>query len=216
MKKTFAFVLGVFFLFQSSVALAADEVYGMPSRTMEPAIKSLLSFNRWLYQNGFEGINYINDNYYAAREQAIKWDKDALLLRVWVSSSKIGDGYCEYQFGSANKPTEIFDSWCVDPKTSKVHGEIVKTDAVDPDDLFDLPNKNLRKFVSDIFASTVTLRHIRDTFQGDSRPGVFATLKKVDGEVRWTWELVNSGKNYGMDVFADAAFRDGNIQYSDR
>jgi len=205
MKKFFASIIAVFFMFQTSVAFAG-EIYGMSESTMEPAIKALLSLNRWFYQNNYEGLNYINENYYALREQAIAWDKDVLLLRVRVGRpSIITDSSCIFTFGSPNKPNEIFKATCVDPNVSEIKGSIEETiSEISPEELFDLPDMNLRRFVSDILGSTIALTEIRRLLAGDSRNDTYMVLSKVNGRVYWNWQIINIGKTYGISVYKDA------------
>ncbi len=213
MKKFFAFIIGAALLFQTSAVFAADEIYGMPSSTLEPAIASLLSFNHWLYQNGYEGINYINKNYFDARAQAMQWDQGALLRKVTVYNPPVDGSSCDYEFGAADKTDEVFDAACVDPQTSTLEGHVVPADtAVSQDELFDLQNMTLRNFVSNILASMEVLYGLRDYFGGDSVSGTTMVFAKSGDEVHWTWGIDDNTKARHVDVYANTADRNAKPQ----
>jgi len=209
MKKFFVFGLGVLFALQTSVvsalsvpATSVSTASGAtPSTTMEPAISGLLAFNHWLYANNFYGISYINDSLAEAYKEAFQWDAHPMLMYV---SFLYPDKSCLFEFSAQDKPNEIFTSNCVDLKTSKLQTQTLPATEASSEGSFDFPVMKLRKFVSDILGSPDVLNKIRTTMQGSSRSDLYFTLQKVDGEVRWYWSLVDTGKQFGLDIYANA------------
>ena len=194
MKKLSLLVLGMLFFVQGATAFAATSI--------EPAIGGLLKFNRWLHADNFSGAAYINDNLQQTFGKALEWDRYAVLsyLEVGYPSPR-----CSFEFISSYKPGLALSADCVDLKTQTIQSKIIPlSEAKSGTEAFNFPAKKLRDFVSNIFANTTVLRDIRATMNQNSRSDVFFTLKKVDGEIRWNWEIVDTNKQFGMDVHANA------------
>ncbi len=194
MKKLSLFVLGVLFFSQATAVLAATSI--------EPAIGGLLKFNRWLHADNFSGAAYINDNLQQTFGKALEWDRNAVFsyLEVGFPSPR-----CSFEFISANKPGLALTADCVDLKTQTIQSKIVPlSEARSGTEAFNFPARKLRDFVSNIFTNTAVLRDIRATMNQSSRSDVFFTLQKVNGEIRWNWEVVDTNKQFGMDVHANA------------
>lgn len=190
MKKFFAFTLGILFVFQTSV-VSAGTIYGMKDADFSPFLQTTVNFNRWLYADNYRGTNYINDNYYKLREEALKWDKDAMLFGVEVFSADTGDFGCLYLFGSANKPEELFMGICVDLSTQAPSFQTISAQGQDysTDLLFDLPELNLRRFVSNLFASTEVINKLSSLTTGS----IAFQLTKNEQGVHWSLSELGMG-----------------------
>jgi hypothetical protein len=194
MKKFFALTLGILFSFQASVA-SAGTIYGMKDSDLSPFLKATVKFNQWLYADNYRGTNYINDNYYRLREEAVKWDKDALLFGVEVFGPGFGadpqEFGCLYMFGSVNKPEELFVGLCVDLSAQAPSFQTVSAQGQDymTDLLFDLPELNLRRFVSNLFASTEVLNKLNSL----TTENIAFRLTRNEQGVHWTLSELGMG-----------------------
>lgn len=163
----------------------------MKDPDFSPFLKATVNFNQWLYADNYKGINYINDNYFKLREEAMKWDKDALLFGVEVFSADWGQFGCLYTFGSVNKPEELFMGVCVDLSAQAPWFQTVSAQGQDytTDLLFDLPELNLRRFVSNLFASTEVLNKLNSLATGS----IAFQLTRNDQGVHWTLSELGMG-----------------------
>lgn len=194
MKKLSLFLLGVLFFAQGTAALAAT--------TIEPAIHGLLGFNRWLKGNDFSGARYINDNLQQMLFRAQEWDAGASLSYMEVV---FPNPSCSFEFASDAKPNEVLSGTCVDVFSVPFEAKVLPlSEAKWKGKGFGFPSKLLRYFVSNIFANPSVLRDVRTAMNQNSSSDVFFTLKKVNGEVRWNWEVVDANKQFGVVVHTDA------------
>lgn len=196
MKKFVAFLIGFVMVFQVSVVFAAP---------MEPAVHSLLGFNRWLRGNDNFGSKYINNNFEQAYHQAKAWDADAMIGYIQITYQQPGPAHCVIEFGSVKKPREVFKVECIDPvKINIGRGFGVKiTSTLVPANFFDVPVVKLSNLVKMTLASSTMMHKLRTQMNGTSQGKVEFTLTKGGNDVLWKWG-VSDGKKLGLHISADA------------
>ena len=198
MKKILAGFVGVALSLQFSVAFAAVS-------SLEPAVQSLLGFNRWLHANGDSGIKYLNDNFNQALIQAQTWDASPQFGFVSISYQAPGPAKCVVEFGSVNKPKEVYKVECIDTtKINLTRGYGVKVPStLTAADFFGTPVMRQRDFVTDIFSTPEMMKKLREYMHGTSTGNLDFTLAKQNGDL-W-WKLgISDGKQHGMHISADA------------
>lgn len=208
MKRSIALILlilGVILSFQTGIAFAVADVYGYSSSQISAPVRLLLSFNRWLYANNFQGVNFINDNVAAAQKLAFGWDPHAQLYEVDVQYDG-QKGTCSIEFGSEFKPTQIFSADCVDLKIDQPKSRLKSPGHVfQRQDLMDFPVLKLRKFVSDILGSSEMLKSVSERYQVVSSsgkvldPSIDFTLSADNSDHEAKWSFIG---NSGFDVSA--------------
>lgn len=208
MKKIFSILVGAMMMMQFGVASAAA------STQMEPAIAALLGLRRWLILNNNSGNDYINNNFQEAFTQAKVWDEAAMLGYIEITYQQPGPVNCVMEFGSVNKPKEVFKVECIDPsKINVARGYGVKiASTLTPANFFNVPNYKMRAVIAKILKSTEMLLKVREVMHGTSQAKVEFTLSKDGENAMWKWG-VSDGKVHGLHIGTNAMFPDSELVF---
>lgn len=213
MKKFFVFFLGVLYALQSTVVFAQDGVISNPAWLTSGAARQVGGIERWLYRNGFQGVNYLNDNFIQAKALAQAWDHDAQMYGMHVFFPSIQGANCMYEYGSLNKPHMIYTVYCKSPAQG-LTGTAQESASMDSGKLFSFPSLYpLRRFVSSVLGSKEVMDKIVASFKIEGRQVALQSLSfdfaPVNGKFRWTAQLVAQGKTFGMDIYGDVESNGG-------
>lgn len=186
----------------SSTTTASTAVSTTPVVTNGLVTKSLNAARGWLVQNN-EGINYINNSYFEAREEATaSWDGEARIADFYFQWPLLTDSKCSLTFSGPFHANSMFKAACFDNVGML---KTWKEDVDKPLESYSLPLVPFKSFIDNLLADKNLMADF-DTYFANSLEikGLFRLYKNINGTDLWEAKFIDENSGLFMIVSADA------------
>jgi|GEM_PF-4758405 len=164
--------------------------------------QSLKAAQNWLLTNN-EGVDYINNSFFKARDAALVWDGAARLADFYFQWPLMTGTKCSMIFSGTSHAVEAFNSTCFDAA-----GNITtsKTPVTTPEEAYDLPVLPFKTFIADLMADKALMAKFDTYFSKATHvDGLFRLYKDVHGTQLWEGKFIDNKSGYFMTVSTDAS-----------
>lgn len=192
----------------ATVDAAATSTTSTSSASTVPVVtnglvtQSLNAARGWLVVNN-EGINYINNSYFEARNEATtSWDGEARIADFYFQWPLLADSKCSLTFSGPFHAHAVFKADCFD-KVGML--KTWKEDVDKPLESYNLPLVPFRDFIDNVLADKGLMVDF-DTYFANSLEikGLFRLYKNVNGADLWEAKFIDENSGLFMIVSADA------------
>jgi SH3-like domain-containing protein len=99
-----------------------------PEQKDTAALQSLRDVKTWLLKDDESGKKYVNDSLDMGTSASIQWSKGAYMAEANLNFYADGSNSCKFEFDSAQKPGEVYQSKCMPKQASQAVGVAAKGD----------------------------------------------------------------------------------------
>lgn len=164
--------------------------------------QNLKATQNWLLTNN-EGVDYINNSYFKAKETSLTWDGGSKLSDFYFQWPLPADSKCTLTFSGPSHLQEIFNAGCFD----NAGAQKTWTKTVDnPLEGYNLPVLPYKMFVANLLADKTLMASFDNYFaKSTSIKGLFRLYKGANGVLLWEGKFIDEDSGYFMIVNTDAS-----------
>ncbi len=171
--------------------------------------QNLKATQNWLLTDN-EGVDYINNSYFAAKDASLTWDSGAKISDFYFQWPLLTDSKCTLVFSGPSHVTEIFNAGCYDNAgAQKTWEKTVDNPLVG----YNLPILPYKMFVANLLADKTLMANFDNYFAKSTMiKGLFRLYKGAGGVLLWEGKFIDSDSGYFMIVTTNANQTSGSFQ----